>query len=267
MSLVIEPVRQAKAQDEIILRATGLRLGYGRRTVLENVDFEVRTGEFWFLIGPNGQGKTTLLRAIMGRLAPLAGRITSHGDFGRFDRIGFVPQQCGLNPSLPTTVREFVTLGLVGIRVNRAEETERLAWALGKIGLAGMESRDYWALSGGQQQRALVARALVRRPRVLVADEPTSGMDLSVEASLLQSLAKLNREERLTVIMVMHDLGVVARYATHVALIHNNEVQAGTAAEVLTPQNLERAYSIPVAVERNPEGAVNIYLNLAGRTR
>jgi ABC-type Mn2+/Zn2+ transport system ATPase subunit len=246
--------------DESLLRASSLRLGYGHRTILDSVDFEVHAGEFWFLIGPNGQGKTTLLRAILGRLAPQAGRITRRGDFARYDRIGFVPQQCSLNPTLPTTVREFVSLGLVGIRASRREQDERLSESLEKVELGGKAKHDYWSLSGGQQQRALVARALIRRPGILVADEPTSGLDLSVETSLLQSLWELNRAERLTVIMVMHDLAVAARFATHVALVHNTRVEAGPAREILCRDKLELAYQVPVDVQQDESGGVTVRL-------
>jgi zinc transport system ATP-binding protein len=243
-----------------MLEARGVRLGYGDRTVLDQIALQVRGGEFWFVVGPNGQGKTTLLRAILGRLRPQAGKIHRYADFTRPDRVGFVPQECGMNPTLPTTVREFVLLGLVGIRAGVEEQAERLAWALDKAGLGGMAAHDYWLLSGGQRQRALVARALVRRPTVFIADEPTSGLDLSVEASLYQSLAALNRSERLTLVMVTHDLGVAARYGTHVALVHHERVQAGPTGEILIPSNLQSAYGISVEVAPEESGAVHIRL-------
>jgi ABC-type Mn2+/Zn2+ transport system ATPase subunit len=243
-----------------VLRASGLQVGYGHHTVLDDVELEIRSGEFWFLIGPNGQGKTTLLRAMLGRLPPQAGKVLVQGDFARHDRIGFVPQHCSLNPTLPTTVREFVSLGLVGIRTDRRQRAERLSEALGKVDLGGKESHDYWSLSGGQRQRALVARALIRRPGVLIADEPTTGLDLSVETALLQSLGDLNRTERLTLVMVMHDLAIAAKFATHVALVHNGRVEAGPAHEILSREKLERAYQVPVDVQQDSSGAVTVRL-------
>lgn len=256
-----------EAVEETIFSSSSLRLGYAGRAVLDAVDLEIRRGEFWFVIGPNGEGKTTLLRAILGRLRPLAGRIERRGDLAHPERMGFVPQQSGMNPTLPTTVREFVLLGLVGIPARTGARAERLAWALGQVGLGRFEGEDYWSLSGGQRQRALVARALVRRPRLLVADEPTSGMDLSVETALYESLAELNRRDRMTVILVTHDLAVAARYATHLALVRNGGVDSGPAERVLRPGNLESAYGVPIDVYHDESGSVNVRLRAGGRKR
>jgi zinc transport system ATP-binding protein len=247
-------------RGEVILEARDLRLGYVGRLVIDQADIQVRSGEFWFLIGPNGHGKTTLLSGMLGRLRPVGGRLTPQGDFSRPERIGFVPQQCSTNPTLPTTVREFVRLGLVGIRAGRAERAERLSWALGIVDLGGMEDRDFWSLSGGQRQRALVARALIRRPRVLVADEPTSGLDLSVETALYESLAELNRTEQLTVILVTHDLAVAARYSTHLALVHDGRVEAGPTKEILHAGRLAKAYGVPIEVVPEASGSVSVRL-------
>lgn len=234
------------ANHDVILKAQELTLAYGRRAVLEDVTIEVRRGEFWVLVGPNGSGKTTLLKAILGMLQPRTGELFLHPAFARRDGIGFIPQRCDLNPTLPSTVREFVLLGLVGLQVDRREERERLSWALAKVGLAGMANHDYWSLSGGQRQRALVARTLVRRPSFLVLDEPTTGLDLSTAEAFLHTIAELNRADGLTVLFVTHDLTIAARHATHVALFYEGRVHAGPGREILSPKNLERAYGIPV---------------------
>jgi ABC-type Mn2+/Zn2+ transport system ATPase subunit len=244
------------AEDhEVIVRTAGLRLGYGQRVVLTQVDFQMRAGEFWFFLGPNGEGKTTLLRAILGMLRPQAGELWVHPELGHRERIGFVPQRCDINPTLPTTVREFVLLGLVGIRTDRNDEALRLEWALDKVGLARLEGKDYWSLSGGQRQRALVARALVRRPSVLILDEPTNGLDLSAEEAVLRLLADLNREGHQTLLFVTHNLAIAARYATHIALFHGGEVVSGPRPQVLHRQTLERIYGVAVEVSSNRSGA------------
>lgn len=243
---------------EVILKATGLTVGYARRTVLEHVTLECRKGEFWFFIGPNGSGKTTLIRAMLGIVRPQAGELWFHPDLARREGIGFVPQRCDLNPALPTTVREFVILGLVGIRLGAKETTERLEWALLKVGLEGMARRNYWSLSGGQRQRALVARALVRRPGLLILDEPTNGLDLSTEDSFLRLLADLNREEHLTLFFVTHNIAIAARYATHLALFRSGSVESGPCEHLLNRTVLERVYGVGVEVTREPSGAVAV---------
>jgi ABC-type Mn2+/Zn2+ transport system ATPase subunit len=234
-------------ERDVILRADNLALGYGRREVLRDVRLLVSRGELWFLLGVNGAGKTSFLRAVLGLLDAQAGRLEL--GLGK-ERIGFVPQRCELNPSLPTTVREFVDLGLVGIGVTRAERAQRLAGVLDTVGLSGMERRDYWSLSGGQRQRCLVARALVRDPALLILDEPTSGLDPASEDALLRFLVDLNAERRLTMLFVTHDVELAWRHGTHVALFVGGGVVAGEKTEVMTGENLRRAYGGVV-----PDGA------------
>jgi ABC-type cobalamin/Fe3+-siderophores transport system ATPase subunit len=246
---------QRMADHEVIVKTTGLRLGYGQRVVLAQVNIEIRAGEFWFFLGPNGEGKTTLLRAILGMIRPQAGQLWVHPALGHRERIGFVPQRCDLNPTLPTTVREFVLLGLVGLDTSRREAAVRLGWALERVGLGRLEGKDYWSLSGGQRQRALVARTLVRRPSVLMLDEPTNGLDLAAEDAVLRFLAELNRKQQQTLLFVTHNLAIAARYATHIALFHAGEVVSGSRQEVLNRQTLERIYGVAVEVSSDQSGA------------
>jgi ABC-type cobalamin/Fe3+-siderophores transport system ATPase subunit len=126
--------------------------------------------------------------------------------------------------------------------VNQAEKAKHLAWALEKMGLDGLAGRNYWSLSGGQRQRALVARALVRRPALLVLDEPTNNLDLSAEDALMQLLTALHKEEQQTTLFVSHDVTLAARYATHVALISDGTVLTGPRHLMLTESNLARIY-------------------------
>ena len=243
---------------KILLQATNLSLGYGRRMVLRQVNLIVHAGEFWFFLGPNGEGKTTLLRAILGMLHPQAGRLWVDRELSQRDCLGFVPQRCDINPTLPTTVREFTLLGLVGLRTSPQERRERLAWALEKVGLRGLEDTDYWALSGGQRQRALVARALVRRPSVLSLDEPTNGLDVVTEDSLLRFIADLNRERHLTVLFVSHNVAIAARYASHLAFFHGGHVVAGARQDMLNRQTLHQVYGVGVEISSDASGVVAI---------
>lgn len=250
--------------SDLLLKATRLSVAYGNRTVLEGVEMEVRPGEFWFLLGANGAGKSSFLRTILGLLPPGTGRLWRHPDRAGRKSIGFVPQRCDLNRALPTTVREFVSLGLVGIQADRKEQADRIGWGLGKVGLEGMAGWDYWSLSGGQRQRTLLARALARRPQLLILDEPTNGLDLPAEEAFLRFLADLNREEKMTLLFVTHQLTLAARYGTHIALLHNGRVQTGPAREILTPENLGPAYGMSIKVRWEPSPSVTL---LTGPTR
>lgn len=233
---------------DVVLRARGLDAGYRGKTVLTGVDLEIHAGDFWFLLGKNGSGKTTLLRALLGLRRPLAGTLVCAALDDR-EHLGFVPQRCELNPSLPTTVREFVGFGLVATRVPAADRAERLRWALARAGLEGMERRSYWSLSGGQRQRALVARALVRRPSLLVLDEPTEGLDPVTEDAILGTLAQLNERSGTTVLFVSHKLVTAARYASHVALFGDGRVHGGPRDAVLVPEQIERVYGAPIGLD------------------
>lgn len=238
------PATNSPAHAVISLRGVGM--GYGTKVILSRVSFDVHAGDFWFLLGPNGAGKSTLLRTILGGLPPLEGELRKDEEFGQPRNIGFVPQRCDLNPSLPTTVREFVSLGLVGVPHAASARRERLSWALERCNLGHMEDKDYWSLSGGQRQRALLARALIRRPALFIVDEPTTGLDPSSQELLMDSLAALNEKERLTVLFVTHDLPLAARYASHVALFVGGTVRAGTRDDVLRPDLLQEAYGLPI---------------------
>jgi ABC-type cobalamin/Fe3+-siderophores transport system ATPase subunit len=247
--------------DTSVLKMEGLSIGYGPRTILKDVNLEVRSGEFWFLLGPNGVGKTSLLRVLLGMAQPQRGHLSLHPEFGNRSLLGFVPQRCDLNPTLPTTVSEFVLLGLAGIGIGKAEESERLSWALEKMNLEEMRRRSYWSLSGGQRQRALVSRALVRRPKLLILDEPTKDLDLPSTYGLMESLQSLNRKEKLTVLFVTHDLTLAVRYCTHTALFGNGTLQTGVCRLVLNSEDLERAYGVPIVIGKEPAGALNVRID------
>jgi zinc transport system ATP-binding protein len=246
---------------DFIFKMSGLTMAYGDRIVLKDIDLTVRPGEFWFLLGTNGVGKTTLLKALLGTLRPVQGSLELHPQVADGEFIGFVPQRCDLNPTLPTTVNEFLLLGLAGIRANKKERIDRLSWALEKMNLTGMGEKSFWSLSGGQRQRALVARALIRRPKFLIADEPNINLDLPAAHALMIALKELNRKENLTVLFVTHDLTLAARYASHVALFLDGQVHVGPRQSILNPQDLERTFGIPISVFEEPKGALCVRIH------
>jgi ABC-type Mn2+/Zn2+ transport system ATPase subunit len=237
-------------EADIILRATALSLAYNQKPILRAIDFEIRRGDICFLLGPNGTGKTTLLRAILGVLQPRSGELWLHPTHATRQGIGFVPQRSELNPALSTTVREFVLLGNVGARIDRREERERLQWALTRAGLGPMGTRDYWSLSGGERQRALLARALVRRPTFLILDEPTANLDVWAEGQLLEVLVELNRVEHLSLLVVTHDLELAARHATRVALLRGGSLTSGPPEEMLRAETVAQLFGVQVGSGR-----------------
>lgn len=211
-------------RDEPLLSAEALDLGYGDELVVRDISLQVRRGEFWFLLGSNGSGKTTFLRALLGMLPPRGGRLVLSPALHGLDGIGFVPQHCAINPALPTTVREFVSLGLVGLRVRSSERVARLRRALERVGLASLADRDYWSLSGGQRQRALVARGLIREPLLVVLDEPMNHLDPDAEQTLLHDLLELNRSSDIALVLVTHDVAMAEQHATHLAIFAGHRV-------------------------------------------
>lgn len=228
--------------DDVIYRASNVALGYDHHVILRGVNLEIHSGQFWSFLGPNGSGKTTLLRGFLGKLKARAGTLQAPPTIDGVAPVGFVPQRCEINPTLPITLGEFVGLGLVGTRLGKVARRERLAWVLETLWLPALARQSYWTLSGGQRQRALIARALVRRPRVLVMDEPTNNLDVGAEGAVLKTLSDFCTQCRTACLCVTHDLGLAERYATHVGLVADGGVLAGVREDVLTRANLERLY-------------------------
>jgi ABC-type Mn2+/Zn2+ transport system ATPase subunit len=223
-----------------LLRVKGATLSFGRTTVLENVDFEVAEGQVWFFLGRNGTGKTTLIRSILGELPPRLGSVQMVAER---NQVGFIPQESRLNRNLPTTISEFVTLGLVGTDVPRDQRAERLEWALRHTSLTGRARDSYWSLSGGQRQLAAIARALVRQPRLMILDEPTSNLDITAEREILDVIDELKSAHAIATICVSHKLELARRSATHVALFLRGGVRTGIAAEMLRDDILDEVFA------------------------
>jgi len=223
-------------------------LGYGRRVVLSDLSFEIPEGDFLGLVGPNGAGKTTILRAILGSLAPLAGGITRADGL----RFGYVPQRDHVDYNFPLKVLDVVLMGRydrVGLaRRPSASDRDRARAALEQVGIAPLADESLSALSGGQRQRALIARALVGEPNILVLDEPTNGMDLVSTTQILALVRELHERDGLTVLMVSHALNEVANYVRRIALVLEGAFRIGDVNEIMTEETLSEMYGIPVEV-------------------
>lgn len=213
----------------------------GRRTPLLRVPrLEFRTGESWFVLGRNGGGKTTLLATLLGLLPALGGEIRFAPELADRRRLGYVPQEQRFDPPLPFTVEEFVALGLPD-SCRRAEVRAAVAGALAALGAADLAQRQVRELSLGQRRRALVARALVREPRLLLLDEPTANLDGRAAERLGADLERLRAGRGVCVVHVAHDLPLAQHFATHVALVADGEVFAGPAAERFADPRLHAA--------------------------
>jgi ABC-type Mn2+/Zn2+ transport system ATPase subunit len=228
-------------------------LGYGRKMVLQGVNLGINMGDFVGLVGPNGSGKTTFLRGLLGILRPRQGeiRLTPPPE-ARGLGFGYVPQEKAVDHVFPLSVLEVVLMGRYrqlgpGRRPGPADHTLALQ-SLDHVGLASLARASFQELSGGQKQRVLIARALAAQPHVLVLDEPTSGMDLASEKHLMALIKALHEQERLTLVLATHNLNLVAQYAQQLALFIHGQVVVGETATLLSAQRLSQVYQMPVTV-------------------
>jgi ABC-type Mn2+/Zn2+ transport system ATPase subunit len=225
-------------------------LGYGRRKVISDLNLTLHAGDYLGIVGPNGCGKTTMLKAMLGILNPLRGRV--HRDPGM--RFGYVPQRQFIDEAYPLTAGEVATMGrypLMGVfsRPSKADK-EFVVECLEHVGIADLADRSYRELSGGQKQRTLIARALAAQPGVLILDEPTNDMDIGSEHAIMELLTKLREEDGITIAIVSHLLNVLVNFVEDFALIDGGLRLMGRAVDVLTPKNLTEVYGVPVEVAK-----------------
>ncbi len=216
----------------LIVRLEGVSFAYGRGApVLRQVDLEVEQGEFVAIAGPNGGGKTTLLRLVLGLERPATGRVEVHAR-----RIGYLPQRAQAAIDAPITVRELVTAGrasrtrLVGplARGDRAAVRS----AIERVGLADRADRRLATLSGGQQQRAFIAKALAGEPDLLVLDEPTAGVDAEAQEAVASLLEDLRRDLGVTILYVSHEFGAVEHFVERIVLVRHEIVFDGAPSDL-----------------------------------
>lgn len=218
-----------------LLACRNLSVGYDGKAVLENLNFSVESGEYLCVVGENGSGKSTLMKTLLGLQQPLSGQIL-RGDGLQKNEIGYLPQQTVVQKDFPASVREIVLSGCQGRCgwrpfYNRAEKAfaEEI---LKKLRIDDLASRCYRELSGGQQQRVLLARALCATRKLLLLDEPVTGLDPKATAELYALIERLNREDKITVLMISHDIEAALRYADHILHI-GQQVFYGTKEDYL----------------------------------
>ncbi|RLB05255.1 MAG: ABC transporter ATP-binding protein [Deltaproteobacteria bacterium] len=249
--------------DETILEIDGLWCGYRNRAVLQEVGFAVSKGDFVGVIGPNGSGKTTLIRAISGLLPLQKGVVLLEGkaigEMGRKElatKVAVVTQSPETTP--PFSVEEFVLLGRVPhwgrlqfLETRRDEEIAKRVMALTEI--AHLRGRGMGELSGGERQLAYLARALAQEPELLLLDEPTAHLDIGHQVQIMDLLRRLNRENSLTIMTVLHDLNLAGLYCERLILLHEGRLhRIGPPKGVLTEGVIEEVYRTAVMVMEVP---------------
>jgi iron complex transport system ATP-binding protein len=246
-----------------MLRIRNLTCGYGNNPILNNINVTIEDGEFTAIIGPNGSGKTTLLRAISGIISPTAGEILFEGrnisGLSRRDiakRLAVVTNLIDTN--LEMSVEDFVLLGRIPHRegigfTDSRKDVESARNAMARTDVERLRDRLVTRLSSGERQLVFIARALAQEPVLLLLDEPTSHLDITHQVRVLDLIKRLNCEQGLTVITILHDLNLAGQYADRLLLLNNGSIyKDGDPREVLTYQNIEEAYKTLVVVRENP---------------
>lgn len=246
-----------------MLKLNNLSVSYGPHAVLRELDLQLAPGEVLGLIGPNGAGKTSLIRAISAVLQPRSGSIyindralNSYNEIERARLLAVVPQSAQLPPAF--TVWECVALGrtphLNWLGQLGDQDRAKVEWALQVSEIAALKERRAGELSGGEQQRVLLARALAQDCPILLLDEPTAHLDLHHQVAMLGLVTRMANEQKLAVLVAMHDLNLAALYANRLALLVDGQIRAiGTPAQVLTSENLQNAYQVPLNILSNSE--------------
>jgi iron complex transport system ATP-binding protein len=244
-----------------ILEVNNLSCGYDSKPVIKDISFSVKFGDFLGIVGPNGCGKTTLLRALCGLLSPQSGEIRiknrkiselSRGEIAR--RIAYVPQL--MEPVTGFTVEEMILIGRTPyfdrFGFEGSTDHEITKWAIEELKIIKLQHLPVTQLSGGEFQRVVIARALAQQPKVLLLDEPISHLDLRFQVKILRLLSRLRRT--CTVIATFHDLSIASKFCPKLMLLKNGEMLSfGAPDEVLNQENIWKAFRVKASVRRHPK--------------
>lgn len=212
-----------------------LSIGYGSKVILSNLNFSIKEGDYFCIVGENGSGKSTLMNTMLNLQSPISGNIFMQEGL-KFSDIGYLPQQTLVQRDFPASVKEIVLSGCLnrcGLRPFYNKEEKNIAkQAIEKMEISHLSDRCYRELSGGQQQRVLLARALCATRKILLLDEPVSGLDPEVTLNMYQTIYELNKKDGITIIMISHDIDAAIQYASHIMHIDKN-IFVGTKEEYL----------------------------------
>lgn len=223
------------SEQENLISVDDLTLSYENMTVIRNMSFRVNNGDYLCIVGENGSGKSTLIKALLSLKKPVGGSITFSGGLRR-NEIGYLPQQTGAQQDFPASVWEVVLSGCLNSRRIRPfysdRERKMAAQNMERLGITHLKKRSYRELSGGQQQRVLLARALCATKKLLLLDEPVSGLDPMVTAEMYELISSINQSD-VTVIMVTHDISAAMKYASHILCLRQDSWFYGTPQEFM----------------------------------
>lgn len=237
--------------NDTIIEFKNVNFSYTSEKVLDNINFSIKKGDFVGIIGPNGSGKTTLLRIILKLLYPQEGEVKLFGEaigkFRAWEKIGYVPQKVTqLETKFPITVEEVISLGRTSRMGLFGRLTKKDIFAVARaediIDIEKLKSKLITEISGGQQQRVFIAKALASEPEVLILDEPTTGVDLESQENFYNLLEKLNKERRLTIILVSHDIGVVINEVKTLFCINKSLLYRGSPRDFTKSDRLGELY-------------------------
>ena len=228
--------------------------------ILFAISFEIYEGEYIAIIGPNGGGKTTLIRMLLGLEEPTSGEIKIYGkklkEFKEWHKIGYVPQRATLvDENFPATVEDIVKMGRIAKRGILAgmssEDKEMVEDAMRKMDILNLKNRMIGTLSGGQRQRVMIARALASSPKILILDEPNTGVDMVSQQRFYTLLAKLNKEENITILFITHDIGVIADDIGRLFTINQKVTICNDPKKMLSCEEVSDLYGIDAHVLHN----------------
>ena len=239
-------MRQTKTTDtsQEVISIEKLWAGYEQEAILENINLSVKERDYIGIIGPNGGGKTTLFRVLLGLLPPQQGKVRIMGRNVKKGRryMGYVPQAMEFDPEFPINVWDVVQMGRLGkrrlLKPYSNQDNQKVEEALRQVGLLNLRTRPISELSGGQRQRVSIARALAAEPKILLLDEPTTSLDKQAYTSIYELLGELN--EYMTILMISHDIGVVSSHVKTVGCLNRRLYYHGD--HQVTREMLEKAY-------------------------
>ena len=219
-----------------LIKCNDISLGYENMTVLEHVSFELNEGDYLCVVGENGAGKSTLIKCLAGLKKPVSGQIILSPEISRGD-VGYLPQQTAIQRDFPASVREVVTSGCLNksriIPFYTKADRELALKHMRELGIDGLADRSYRELSGGQQQRVLLARALCASSRLLILDEPVTGLDPVVTSEIYDIIKEFNRTRGMTIIMVSHDVKTAVKSANKILHLKHSVLFFGSTAEYI----------------------------------